>query len=157
MGYDEMISRLVSRIDNLKTEIQTNLEANKETASGRTSESIRVITMCDGIALVAGPVGEVAPIASLEVGQEPSVVPIGTLRQWAMDKGKRYGLWNTDEATINRIAWGAQRNIAKGGTKRYQEHTDVYSSACQACALDCEDIVCDFIGYAISSAFESNF
>ena len=135
---------VTERLERLRDEIVSNIEARGITASGRTQRSLAVEVYDGGVRLVAK-AGNRAPMETLEIGRPGGNVPGGIrttkkgvrdvsntfkaiLVQWAKDKG------------IADFGWGAAtvlgRRIAADGTRRYHQHEDVYSSAVKQAAKD---------------------
>lgn len=135
---------VTERLERLRDEIVSNIEAKGITASGRTQRSLAVEVYDGGVRLVAKS-GNRAPMETLEIGRPGGNVPGGfrttkkgvrdvsntfkaILVQWAKDKG------------IADFGWGAAtvlgRRIAAEGTRRYNNHEDVYSSAVKQAAKD---------------------
>lgn len=119
------ISEYISgRLDNAVTGIKANMVAKNINATGRTSNSIRVVTLeKDSHWQIVGGGQNTAPIATLEVGRAAGNIPMGfgqIIYNWGVAKG--LANWSM------RAAWGVAINIKEWGTKRHWFNEDVYSS-----------------------------
>lgn len=106
------------------------MAANNINASGRTSDSFRVVDYGDGhVALVMGGEGT-APLVTLEVGRPGGKVPYGftdILVEWSKNKGIAF----PDDRMRKTFAWFLGKRIEREGTLRHQTPVDVYSSIVQ--------------------------
>lgn len=133
---DELVSQISQRLESLRQEIVGNIQAKGITASGRTQRSLEVQTTESGARLVAR-AGNRAPLDTLEIGRPGGNVPGGIrttkagkidvsntfkwiLIKWAEDKGIPDFGWG--EATM------LGRRIHEEGTRRHQQHEDVYTT-----------------------------
>lgn len=117
-----LTDKVAEVLEECKQEIQDNLRAKGINASGRTSDSLRVVVYDGGVKLIASE-GRVAPLATLEVGRAGGAIPqnfASIIDEWKADKGLQH-----------LPTWGIITNIRKFGTIRHQpdKHEDVYSSA----------------------------
>ncbi len=113
-------------LEQTRDEIRANMESQRINASGRTSASIKVEEYDKGLRLVGGGQGA-APVPTLEFGREGGKVPrgfYGIIRQWARDKGLVFAT----ERERNTFAHFVARKIAREGTRRHEQHADVYST-----------------------------
>lgn len=125
-----------------KAEIQANMESKGINASGRTSRGFAVEAYQGGIRLVLNHdetasveckprgMGSVqvgtAPLSTLEIGREGGRVPKGfyyMIKQWTRDKGLQF----STESERQAFSYFTARKIAREGTKRHFEPTDVWS------------------------------
>lgn len=137
-------SDIINVLEQTKQEIRANMEARRINASGRTSASLRVETYDKGVRLVGGTEGthrvteypawrgtadapDTAPIPTLEFGRKGGDVPRAfyyIIKQWSRDKGLQFG----SESERGTFAYFVARKIARDGTQRNKQHTDVYST-----------------------------
>lgn len=100
------------------SQIQSNIQAGDKNASGSTSRSLKseVTKKGNNTTLL---IDAVRHFTVLEKGRKPGKMPrIGKIEQWIKDRGLPYS------------AWGVAKNIAKKGTKLFQEggRKDIYSN-----------------------------
>lgn len=126
--YNSIIDTVANIMEAVKAEIQTQMRSKGIDASCRTSASLRVERYESGVRLVMGPVGEAAPLATLEVGRQGGKVPRGftdIIEQWSIDKGLRF----PEEGDRRRFSYLTARKIAREGTRRHKKPVEVYSDA----------------------------
>lgn len=130
---------IVNRLNILGDEIRQNMAQNNINASGRTSKAIKVVSSDTNISLVIGS-GDVAELSSLEKGISPdegykqymagTLIP--TIYKWSEEKGLSFPSVRERQT----FSFFSARNIATFGTKRYQEHVDIYTTARQKAIAD---------------------
>lgn len=126
--YNSIIDTVANILEAVKAEIQTQMRSKGIDASGKTSASLRVERYENGVRLFMGPVGEAAPLATLEVGRQGGKVPRGftdIIEQWSIDKGLRF----PEEGDRRRFSYLTARKIAREGTRRHEKPVEVYSEA----------------------------
>lgn len=126
--YNSIIDKVANILEGVKAEMQAEMQAKGINASGRTSSSLRVERYEAGVRLVMGPVGEAAPLATLEVGRKGGKVPSGfvaVIEQWSRDKGLTF----PSDGDRRRFSYLTARKIAMKGTRRYEKPVEVYSEA----------------------------
>lgn len=134
---------IASALIEAQTTIKTMMVARKINASGRTSNAIKVAVGQSGAKLYKEE-GEVAPMATLEVGREGGNVPVGfyeIIKQWTRDKGLQF----ETEAERGTFAYFVARKIAREGTKRHTAHEEIYSSAVTEAAITINDALRKFV------------
>lgn len=107
--------------------IKDEMTRKNISASGRTSDSLRVESDDKGMRLVIGG-DRTAPAATLEVGRAGGRVPAGfygIIIQWTRDKGLTF----ESERERNTFSFFTARKIAAEGTLRHKQNVDVYSLA----------------------------
>ena len=133
-------SEIIKVLTETRDEIRANMEAKRINASGRTSESLRVETYEGGVRLVGGYNktrdvpnspgiygSETAPIPTLEFGREGGKVPRGfyyIIKDWTIAKGLSF----ENESERATFAYFVAKKIAREGTRRNDNHADVYST-----------------------------
>lgn len=104
--------------------IKNNLTTKNINATGKTSESIRVVELdADKHWQIVGGGQNCAPIATLEVGRKGGKVPMGfteIIYNWGIAKGMSD--WSMESAA--KVAW----KIKRKGTNRHEINEDVYST-----------------------------
>lgn len=138
--YNSIIDTVANIMEAVKAEIQTQMRSKGIDASGRTSASLRVERYESGVRLVMGPVGEAAPLATLEVGRQGGKVPRGftdIIEQWSIDKGLRF----PEEGDRRRFSYLTARKIAREGTRRHEKPVEVYSEAVSRGAEEIKKLV----------------
>lgn len=138
--YNSIIDTVANVLEGVKVEIQAQMKAKGIDASGRTSASLRVERYENGVRLVMGPVGEAAPLATLEVGRAGGKVPRGfaeIIEQWSIDKGLRF----PEEGDRRRFSYLTARKIAREGTRRHEKPVEVYSEAVSRGAAEVRKLV----------------
>lgn len=133
-------SEIIKVLTETRDEIRANMQAQRINASGRTSASLRVEIYEGGVRLVGGYNGrhdiadapgiygnDTAPIPTLEFGREGGKVPLGfyyIIKDWAKSKGLNFA----NESERATFAYFVARKIAREGTRRNDNHADVYST-----------------------------
>lgn len=160
MSEDELIRVVTDRLEQLRADIVSQIEAKKITASGRTQRSLRVERYSEGVRLIAGE-GQRAPIPTLEIGRPGGKVPLNftdIIVQWSKDKGLQWGSDRERRRIAGAVAWG---KIARVGTDRHKHHEDVYSTLVQDAAQDLQTQVAEsvkqFIMSYITQTIKPNF
>ena len=129
----DVLEIIVERLERLREDIRGGMAAKGINASGRTSESFRVVEYEGGVKLVMGGTqGRTAPLETIETGSAPQWVPLSALYEWVRDKGIPYA----DDRERRRIAYAVRRKIAREGTDRYINPVDVYSGLVSEAAKD---------------------
>lgn len=166
--HDEILAVLAQA----KAEIQANMDANNENASGRTRRGFRVEEYNGGMRLILAheefaqveckPKGTgsvqvgVAPLQSLEIGRSAGAVPKGfyyIIKQWTRDKGLSFG----KESERQTFAYFVAKKIAKQGTRRNAQHVKVYDIPVKKAQYDIRTDIRAAIQGAITEAVKSNF
>lgn len=124
-------AQILEQLTNARDEIRTNMSDKGVNASWRTSESLRVEDRGDSLVLVIGGdrarFGRTAPLETLEIGSKPGLRGDwfkSIIHQWTIDKGMSFESESHRWAVSTIIA----RNIEEGGTGRFRNHIDVYTS-----------------------------
>lgn len=124
---ESLHEQILHLLNDAVTDIKANLANQGVNASGRTSDSLRVVDNGDSMQIIIGGTSErTAPLATLEVGRGGGNVPKGIkaiLVQWTKDKGIQV----ESESHRWAIATIIARNIAERGTQRQSSPIDVYS------------------------------
>lgn len=163
---------IVTILSQAKAEIQANMAANHENASGRTSRGFRVEEYDGGVRLVLAheeyanipckPRGEgsvrvgVAPLQTLEIGYKGGKVPKGfyyIIKQWTRDKGMQFGR----ESERQTFAYFTARKIAKSGTKRNRQHVRIYGIPVAKAQFQIENDIRAVLTAQINRVAKSNF
>lgn len=159
---------IVRILEETQRAIQSNMDARRVNASGRTRASIRVETYDGGVRLIGGnnathvvqdypsvrgtlETGDTAPIPTLEVGRAGGRVPRGfyyILREWSRDKGITFA----SESERGTFAYFLARKIAKSGTLRARNNVDVYSSPVNQAVQRINTILHDDLAQTVRSA-----
>lgn len=140
MGLNRDIIKI---LEDLKSEIQVNLDTNRINASGRTSSSFRVDVYDGGVRLVMGG-DNTAPIQTLEIGRPGGRVPAGfteILKQWSRDKNLNFA----SDSERTSFAYLLGKKIAREGTQRNKNHIDIYSSLVKEAVPKIEAEIIDVI------------
>lgn len=117
---------IVAALTAVRDEIRASMAASNVNASKRTSEALEVVDDEAGVRLIKR-AGQVAPMATLEVGRPGGAVPAGftaIIKQWSLDKGLSF----VSERARSTFAYLTARKIAREGTARHAAPIDVYSS-----------------------------
>lgn len=125
--YNSLFDEVEKILFEIRDEIKREMAAKNINASGRTSNNIMVERYEGGIRLVIA-AGDVAPLYTLETGRAGGGVPRGftdILEQWSRDKGLTFA----DDKERRSFAYLLGRKIAREGTQRHWEPTNVYSAA----------------------------
>lgn len=130
---------IINRLNILGDEIRQNMAQNNINASGRTSKAIKVVVSDTNISLVIGP-GDVTELSSLEKGISPdegykqymagTLIP--AIYKWSEEKGLSFPSIRERQT----FSFFSAQNIATFGTKRHQEHVDIYTTARQKAIAD---------------------
>lgn len=166
--HDEILAVLAQA----KAEIQANMDANNENASGRTRRGFRVEEYNGGMRLVLAheefaqveckPKGTgsvqvgVAPLQSLEIGRTGGAVPKGfyyIIKQWTRDKGFTFGR----ESERQTFAYFVAQKIAKHGTRRSMQHVKVYDIPVKKAQWQIRTDIRAAVSGAVMEAAKSNF
>ena len=128
---------IIRVLTDTRDQIRANMQARNISASGRTSESIRVEPYDGGVRLIGGynatrtvdgyTAGTTAPVPTLEIGRAGGSVPKGfyhIIREWTREKRLTFA----SERERNTFAYFVARNIARQGTQRHASPVDVYST-----------------------------
>lgn len=148
---EQLQENIIQLLEELKSNIQRNLESNKINASGRTSKSLAVVAYDGGVKLVATQ-GEHAPLKTLEIGRPGGAVPrgfYGIIKQWSRDKGITF----STESERSTFAYFTANKIATEGTERHKNNVDVYSSEVVKTSQKIKDV----IGATIKEKIKNNF
>lgn len=138
--YNSIIDTVANVMEAVKAEIQTQMRSKGIDASGRTSASLRVERYENGVRLVMGPVGQAAPLATLEVGRQGGKVPRGftdIIEQWSIDKGLPF----PEEGDRRRFSYLTANKIARKGTRRHEKPVEVYSETVSRGAEEIKKLV----------------
>lgn len=131
--YNSIIDTVANILEEVKVEIQRQMQSKNINASGRTSAGFAVQRYEAGVRLVLGG-DKVALLATLEVGrrgvmQDASLkVPKGftdIIEQWSIDKGLQF----PTDGDRRSFAYLTARKIYRQGTHRREQSVDVYSEA----------------------------
>ena len=166
--HDEILAVLAQA----KAEMQANMDANNENASGRTRRGFRVEEYNGGMRLVLAheefaqveckPKGTgsvqvgVAPLQSLEIGRGAGAVPKGfyyIIKQWTRDKGLSFG----KESERQTFAYFVAKKIAKQGTHRNAQPAMVFSVPINKAQTQIRTDIRAAIAGAIFNAAKTNF
>jgi hypothetical protein len=135
----DVIDDIVKILDAAKIDIQSNMEAGKINASGRTTNSLLVERYDEGVRLVSR--GEkVAPFETTEKGRPAGKIPKGffdIIYQWSIDKGIAM-----DDKERKKFSRAVAFSIKKRGTERNRSNrNDIYSPVVAAVKIKIKDIV----------------
>ena len=159
-------------LEQARAEIQANMAANNENASGRTSRGFRTEEYDGGVRLVLAheeyanipckPRGEgsvrvgVAPLRTLEIGYKGGKVPRGfyyIIKQWTRDKGMQFGR----ESERQTFAYFVAQKIAKSGTLRNKRHVRIYGVPLSKAQFKIEQDIRAVVAAQINRVAKSNF
>ena len=144
---DDIVRSVSAALERCREAIRATMAAEGVDASGRTSDSLRVVQRTDGFDLVGGGEGA-APIPTLEVGRGGGAVPVGfyyIIKQWTRDKGLQFG----SETQRGTFAYFAAQKIAREGTQRHKSPKDIYSTHARNTAEEIRGMVVEQIGQAV--------
>lgn len=120
------------------TEIKAKMQSENINASGRTSDSLRLVEDDKGFKIVIGGTNDrTAPLGTLEIGRKGGAVPKNIkaiLVEWTKDKGVQVDSESHRWAIATIIA----RNIAERGTQRHSQPVDVYTSVIASTKVNLE-------------------
>lgn len=168
----ELREEILAVLAQAKAEIQANMAAQRENASGRTSRGFRVEEYNGGMRLILAHeeyatieckprgVGSVrvgvAPLQSLEIGRTGGAVPKGfyyIIKQWTRDKGFAFG----SESERQTFAYFVAQKIAKQGTRRNMQHVKVYDIPVKKATWQIRTDIRAAVAGAVTEAAQSNF
>lgn len=145
-------------LENAKLQIQANLASEGINASGRTSDSLRVIVDDNTVKLVQDISNGCAPIATAEVGRNSGRIPYDFTRivyEWSMDKGLSFENDKERMKFAGAVAWGKIRNRGYGrpGPSDFgRVKADVYSPVVE----DVENSVRDLVTLKVAEVIRKN-
>lgn len=150
----EMQNAIVTRLEKLKVDIAHSISAHGLTASGRTAQSLEVVSSGAEVALYGR-----AFFPALETGSIRWIGYTGVrctflqfkeiIRNWVTAKGLNFGQAKKQERTIGAIT----AKIIREGSKqrRSGQRRDIYSSLVDEAVADCGDLVADVVGAQVNN------
>ena len=136
--------QILSRLNDAKDAIVSNIQSKGITASGRTQKAIKVKQEGSSFLLYKES-GNNAPMQTLEIGREGGAVPKGfqeIILQWMKDKGISSG----NEPKDRSMAFLISRKIEREGTQRFKTPDNtVYSPIVNQVAKDIKNIIVDSV------------
>lgn len=132
--------QILSRLNEAKDAIVSNIQSKGITASGRTQKAIKVKQEGNSF-LLYKEAGNNAPMQTLEIGREAGQVPRGfqeIILQWMKDKGKATGDDKKDRSIAGAIAYGKIKN--EGTNRHSKPDNTVYSPIIEQTVKDIKQI-----------------
>ena len=141
----DLREEIIQILEKAKNKIVSNIDSEGITASGKTKQSLKVVSNQTGIVLIQDATG--APFETLQYGREGGKVPKGfqkIIEMWINEKGlsvepKNYirkpsekwqPKYTPEQRGLMAMAGAIATNIKNNGTKRFREpNENVYSKA----------------------------
>lgn len=152
---EDVVKKLLARLELAKAETQKNMESGKINASYRTTKSLEVVQRGSSL-LFLKKEGNNAPMSTTEIGRAAGAVPRGfteIILQWMKDRGMQGTLmpYKTDrphkysaQERSNRLAAGAiaYGKIKRKGTDRHITPKEtIYTPIVEQTVKDIRDIL----------------
>ena len=150
----EMVAKVEERFNQLKDEIANSISAHGLTASGRTAQSMHIVTTDIEVTLYGR-----AFFPALETGSSRWTGATGVpctfyefkeiIRNWVQAKGLNFGQHREHERAIGAIT----ASIIQSGTRQKQsgQRLDVYTTLVNKAVEDCGELVADVVNVNVDN------